>query len=137
MKYLPLRSKLLSVSLYNTRSSKIGNAPSDLKLNITLTSQKYPIYTKYLPLMSKVLSVSLYDRWLQRYHTFYNSPLTTMLNIKKEQQNLPKIQNLKLHNSLYKFGRPFLGVCMNFWEQTCCALSDKMSFELFIPYSPL
>ncbi len=26
---------------------------------------------------------------------------------------------------------------MNVWEQICCALSDKMSFEFFLPYGPM
>ncbi len=76
----------------------------------TLNSQKYSIYTKYLPLRSKFWSVSLYEQWFPRYRTFYNSPLTAMLNVpkknnKKKKKKKPKIQNSKFHNSLYNFGR--------------------------------
>ena len=26
---------------------------------------------------------------------------------------------------------------MNFWEQMCCALSEEMSIEFFLPYVPM
>ena len=56
----------------DTRSSKIGNPPSDSKLNLTTYSKKYPIYNTYLPLRSKFWSVSHYDQRFPRYRTFYN-----------------------------------------------------------------
>ncbi len=70
----------------------------------TLNSQKYSVYTKYLPMRRKFCSVSLFDQRFQRYHTSYNSQLTPMLNIRKRKK-MPKIQKLKLHNSLHNFGR--------------------------------
>ena len=67
----------------------------------TLNNQKYPTYTKYLPLRSKLWSILLYNQRFSKNGTFYNSILTTMLNVEK----LLKIQNVKFHNSLYNFGR--------------------------------
>ncbi len=56
-------------------------------------SQKHPVYTKDLLLGPKFWSVSLYDKRFSRYRTFYNSPLTTMLNgHKKGQTKFPKCQ---------------------------------------------
>ena len=53
--------------------------------------------SKYLPLRS----VSLYDQRFPRYRTFYHSPLTTMLNIPKKKQKMPKIQNFEHFTMLY------------------------------------
>ena len=54
----------------------------------TFNSQKYPIYTKYFPLRSKFWPVSLFDQRFPRYRTFYNSPLTTMLNSPKKNKTI-------------------------------------------------
>ncbi len=51
----------------------------------------------------KFWSVLLYDQQFPRYHPFYNSPLTNMLNIKKKRTN--KIaKNSKFHYSFNNFG---------------------------------
>ena len=65
----------------------------------TLNSQKYPVYIKYLPQRPKFWSVSLYDQRFLRHRTFYNSPLTPMLNAQKgkqQQNNCQKIQNFTI-----------------------------------------
>ena len=52
------------------------------------THYKVKLYT-YILLMfpsSKFHSVLLYDQPFSRYHTFYNSPLTTMLNVHNKCQ---------------------------------------------------
>ena len=55
------------------------------------------IYTKYLPLVPKTWSVSLYNQQFRRYHTFYNSPLTPMLNAPQNRtKKMPKIRNWNL-----------------------------------------
>ena len=43
----------------------------------------------------KFWSVSLYDQWFPRYHTFYNSALTTMLNDQKKKTE-QKCQKFKI-----------------------------------------
>ena len=51
------------------------------------------------------------------------------------KQSLKNCQKSKIWNSTILYTTlvesPFLGVCMNFWEQIYCALSDKMSLEFF------
>ncbi len=47
----------------------------------------------------------LYDQWFPRYRTFYNSPLTTMLNGQKRTKKMPKIQYFKFYYSFNNFGR--------------------------------
>ncbi len=104
----------------------------------TLNSQKYPIHPKYSPLGSKFWSVSLYGQQFPRYGTFYHFPLTTMLNAPKRTKKLPKIQNLKFHNSLSNFGRDprqeyawFLGSEFDAYFQRRCRL------KFLPPYGPM
>ncbi len=99
----------------------------------TLNSQKYPVHTKDYP-WGPNFAVSLYDQRfpIARYRTFYNTPLTPMLNGHKKN-NLPKIEISQFFIQLWQ--RPFLGICLNFWEQICRVLSDKM-FEVFSPKWP-
>ncbi len=54
-----------------------------------------------------------------------------MLNIKKSEKSA-KIQNLEVYNSLYNFGRGHSQeYAWFFGKQICCAISGKMSFEVF------
>ena len=70
-------------------------------------------------------------------HILYNSLLTPVLNVPQKQTKKkakkPKFKISQFFIQLWK--RPSLGVCMNFGEQICCALSDKMSF--FPPHGPM
>ncbi len=60
-------------------------------------TQRYPVYNKYFPLRPKFWSILLYDQRFPRYHTFYNSPLTTMLNNQKRTKRFAK--NFKEHQA--------------------------------------
>ncbi len=100
----------------------------------TLNGQKYPMHTKYSPPSPKFGSVSLYDQRFQRYQTFYNSPLTTMLNVPKMNKKMPKIQYLKFHKSLSNFGRNHPQEYAWFWGVNMArTFSEEMSFEIFTP----
>ena len=50
---------------------------------------------------------SIYGQWFPRYRTFYNSPLTTMLNVPppKKKKKEKKMPNFKSHYSFNNFGR--------------------------------
>ncbi len=99
-------------------------------------------HTKDLTLRSKFWSVSLYDQRFPRSCTFYHSPcIDYHVKSQKKKKTKKKIAtNAKFEISQFVIQlsyRPFLGVCMNFLEQICCAcaLSDKMSFKVFSPIS--
>ncbi len=100
------------------------------KWHWTLQGQRYTTYMLLMSLSPKCHFVLPYDQPFSWYRTFYNSKLTTMFNVQnKNKKKLPKIQNMKFHNSWYNFGRD-----MNCWEQICCALSEEMSFEVFFSH---
>ena len=63
-----------------------------------LNSQKYTMYTKYLPMRSKFWPLSLCDQRFPRYCTFYNSPLTAMLKVQKQNKKKKKCQKSKNWN---------------------------------------
>ena len=91
------------------------------------------IYTKYLPMRSKFWSVSLYDQGFPRYCTFYNTPLTNMLNVPPPKKK-PKIQNLKFHNSLYNFGRdPSWEYAWFFWSKSVLHFQTRCRLRVFSP----
>ena len=92
----------------------------------TLNTQSYPVYTEYLYQRPKFWSVSLHDQRFPRHRTFYHSPLTPILNIKKNK-------NCHLYTTLVE---TLLRSMPEFVEQICCMLSDKMSFEVFSPIWP-
>ena len=94
-------------------------------------------------LTPKFHSVLLYDQPFSRYHTVYNSPLSTMLNSPKRTHThthkTPKIQSFKFRNSLTTLVETLPGgggVCMNFWEQIRCILSI-CRLKLSLPYGPM
>ncbi len=83
-------------------------------------------------------SFSLYDRRLPRYRTFYNSSLTTMLNVKKEEKKMQKIQNLKFHNSLYNFGRgPLYEYAYIFGSKSSVHFQRRCRLKFFLPYGSM
>ncbi len=67
--------------------------------HLTVKSTPYKLSTPD----TQILSILLYNQ--SRYHTFHNYPLTIILNCPEKNKKLPKIPNLKFHNSLNNFGR--------------------------------
>ncbi len=109
---------------------------------------KYPAYTKYFPLWPKFCSALLYGQSFSRCRTFYTSSLTTVLNRpkkkKKNEKNLPKVQNFKFHYSFNNFGYRVLWVLIPHpYEYTWIlgsksgVLSGEMLLKLSLPYGPM
>ena len=94
----------------------------------TLQGQRYIIHVLLVFPSPKFWSVSPYDRRFPRYHTFYKSTSTPILNAlkrappkkkKKKNKNIVKIhvkiKNLNFHNSLHSFGETLLRSMPKFW----------------------
>ncbi len=98
--YLP---KFWSVSLYGEPFSrykvvKIRNAPNDLEMKLkTLTVESTLHTVTTYPWGPILLRFALWPA------TFYNSPLSTMLNGQKKnkKKKIPQIQNFKFYNYLF------------------------------------
>ena len=102
-----------------TRSAKIGNAPNDPKLNLTLNSQKYAIYTMTYPLRSKFSSVLLYDQPFPRYKIVKNRKCTEWSQTALEYLTVKcTLYALHTYSRGPNFG-PFCSTICHFWDTTC------------------
>ncbi len=101
----------------------------------TLNSQNYPVYTKGLPQGPTFWSVLLYDQRFRRYCTFYNSPLTPMLNTQKKNKQICQKWKIWIVTILYttlveiipRSMHEFLGVDM------LCTYRGDTGWSFFLP----
>ncbi len=99
--------------------------------------QKYPYFLQQIPVL-------LYDQRFPIYLTYYNPPLTAILNAppppththkNEKTQKIATNTNITNFTLLYTTWVETLPRSMHeFWEQISCVLSDKMF--IFLPYGP-
>ncbi len=97
---------------WDTRLSKVRNAPNDLRMTLPFKCQKYPVYTKYLHQRPKFWSVPLYNHAFLKYKVVnnQNAPYDLKMNLNTYQSKVPCIKPW-----VPSFG-PFHSTTRNFWD---------------------